>query len=161
MANQNQKKDQINQERNTQNTDSAKHKNEQKLNKLSNTSQNGGGFDAGAFLELVKKYRRYIAAGVLFAAMVVVLVKCTGPQSVQTEPVQEEQTDQADQTDLTEEFQVDAVPEVKTLIADYYKAYQDGDVDALETLAQPISNTEKSYIKLFSEYVESYDNLRC
>ena len=161
MANQNQKKDQINQERNTQNTDSAKHKNEQKLNKSSNTSQNGGGFDAGAFLELVKKYRRYIAAGVLFAAMVVVLVKCTGPQSVQTEPVQEEQTDQADQTDLTEEFQVDAVPEVKTLIADYYKAYQDGDVDALETLAQPISNTEKSYIKLFSEYVESYDNLRC
>ena len=158
MANQNQKKDQINQERNTQNADSAKHKNEQKLNKSSNTSQNDGGFDAGAFLELVKKYKRYIAAGVLFAAMVVVLVKCTGPQSVPTEPVQEEQTEQAD---LTEEFQVDAVPEVKTLIADYYKAYQDGDVDALETLAQPISDTEKSYIKLFSEYVESYDNLRC
>lgn len=158
MANQNQKKDQINQEQNTQNTDSAKHKNEQKLNKSSNTSRNDGGFDAGAFLELVKKYKRYIAAGVLFAAMVVVLVKCTGPQSIPTEPVQDEQTEQAD---LTEEFQVDAVPEVKTLIADYYKAYQDGDVDALETLAQPISDTEKSYIKLFSEYVESYDNLRC
>ena len=158
MANQNQKKDQINQERNTQNTDSAKHKNEQKLNKSSSTSQNDGGFDAGAFLELVKKYKRYIAAGVLFAAMVVVLVKCTGPQSTPTEPVQDEQTDQAD---LTEEFQVDAVPEINTLIADYYKAYQDGDVDALETLAQPISDTEKSYIKLFSEYVDSYDNLRC
>lgn len=158
MANQNQKKDQINQEQNTQNTDSAKHKNEQKLNKSSSTSQNDGGFDAGAFLELVKKYKRYIAAGVLFAAMVVVLVKCTGPQSTPTEPVQDEQTDQAD---LTEEFQVDAVPEINTLIADYYKAYQDGDVDALETLAQPISDTEKSYIKLFSEYVDSYDNLRC
>ncbi len=168
MANQNQKKNQnkdqnkdqnknqTNQTGNTQNTDSAKHKNQEKSNK----SQKDNGFDAGAFLELVKKYKRYIAAGVLFVAMVLALVKCTGPaKNVPADPVQEEQTD--DQADLTEEFQVDAIPEINTLIADYYKAYQDGDVDALETLAQPISDTEKSYIKLFSDYVESYDNLSC
>lgn len=159
MADQNRKnqnKNQTKQEINTQNTDSAKHKKQEKLN---NTKKDNG-FDAGAFLELVKRYKRYIAAGVLFVAMVVVLVKCTGPQkNVPTEPVQDEQTD--DQAALTEEFQVDAIPEINTLIADYYKAYQDGDVDALETLAQPISDTEKSYIKLFSEYVESYDELSC
>ncbi len=158
MANQNQRNDQIDQERDIQNTDSAKHKNRQKLNKSSKRSQNDGGFDAGAFLELVSRYKRYIAAGVLFAIMVAVLVKCTGPQNATTEPVQEEQTEQEDSA---EEFQVDAVPEIQTLIADYYKAYQEGDVDTLETLAQPISDTEKSYIKLFSEYVDSYDNLRC
>lgn len=159
MANQNQKNTQNNQEHNTQNTDSAKYKNQEKSNKSTDTSQKDNGFDAGAFLELVKKYKRYIAAGVLFVAMVVALVKCTGSPSTPTEPVQDEQT--TDQADLTEEFQVDAIPEINTLIADYYKAYQDGDVDALETLAQPISDTEKSYIKLFSEYVESYDNLKC
>ena len=159
MANQNQKNTQKNQEHNTQNTDSAKHKDQGKLNNSTNISQKDNGFDAGAFLELVKKYRRYIAAGVLFIAMVIVLVKCTGSQKTPTEPVQDEQT--TDQADLAEEFQVDAVPEINTLVADYYKAYQEGDIDALETLAQPISDTEKSYIKLFSEYVESYDNLKC
>lgn len=159
MANQNQKNTQKNQEHNTQNTDSAKHKDQEKLNNSTNISQKDNGFDAGAFLELVKKYRRYIAAGVLFIAMVIVLVKCTGSQKTPTEPVQDEQT--TDQADLAEEFQVDAVPEINTLVADYYKAYQEGDIDALETLAQPISDTEKSYIKLFSEYVESYDNLKC
>ena len=162
MANQNQKDNQDNQKHNTQNTDSAKYKDQEKLNKSngsSDTSQKDDGFDAGAFLELVKKYKRYIAAGVLFVAMVIVLVKCTGSQKTPTEPVQDEQT--ADQADLTEEFQVDAIPEINTLIADYYKAYQEGDIAALETLAQPISDTEKSYIKLFSEYVESYDNLKC
>lgn len=159
MANQNQKNTQNNQKHNTQNTDSAKHKDQEKLNNSTNISQKDNGFDAGAFLELVKKYRRYIAAGVLFVAMVIVLVKCTGSQKTPTEPVQDEQT--TDQADLTEEFQVDAIPEINTLVADYYKAYQEGDIDALETLAQPISDTEKSYIKLFSEYVESYDNLKC
>ncbi len=117
-------------------------------------------FQPAAFLELIRKYRRYLAAGVLFIAMVVVLVKCTGPaDDTPKEPVQDEQTDQ--QGDLSEEFQIDAIPEINTLVADYYKAYADGDVTALEQLARPVSDTEKSYIKVFSEYVDSYDKLSC
>ncbi len=148
-----------NQMKKTQNTDSVKDRNE-KDNRREKSGQKkvGNGFDAGAFLELVSRYKRYIAAGILFIAMVLVLVKCTGSQEVQTEPVTEEQTEQAD---LTEEFQVDAIPEINTLISNYFQAYQEGDVDAIETYAQPVSDTEKSYIQLFSEYVQSYDNLHC
>lgn len=47
--------------------------------------------------------------------------------------------------------------ELKQLLTDYYAAYAKGDVDALEKLATPISDKEKSYIKLMSKYIKSYD----
>ncbi|MDD6038046.1 MAG: SH3 domain-containing protein [bacterium] len=115
-------------------------------------------YDFHKLIELLKKYRKYIAAGALFILMVVILVKCTGPAKVVEEPqVEEEQVEDP----LAEEFAVDAIPEVNQLITQYYHAYASGDVDALSKLADPISDTEKSYIQLFSEYVESYDNLSC
>lgn len=116
------------------------------------------GYDFHKLMELLKKYRKYIAAGALFILMVVILVKCTGPAKVAEEPkVESEQAEDP----LAEEFAVDAIPEVNQLITEYYHAYASGDVDALSKLADPISDTEKSYIQLFSEYVESYDNLIC
>ena len=122
--------------------------------------QAGKGFDVSALLELVKKYKRYIASGVLFVAMVVILVKCTGPvTNTLKDPTAEGQM--AENAGQTEKFQVDAIPEVNELISNYYTAYAAGDVTALDMLAQPISDTEKSYIKVFSEYVESYNNLSC
>ncbi len=119
-----------------------------------------GGFQAGRFWELISRYKRYLAAGVLFAAMVVVLAKCTGPVPEETkEPVVNEQDDKT--ADLSEEFEIDAIPEVNRLVSDYYTAHASGDVDALEALAKPISDTEKSFIKLNSEYVEAYNNISC
>lgn len=132
--------------------------NEKKENAVNEQHQNS--FDVHVLWELVKKYKRYIAAGVLFVAMVVVLAKCTGPVTdTAKDPVTDEQA--ADNTALTEEFQVDAIPEINELINSYYTAYAAGDVTALEAIAQPISDTEKSYIKVFSEYVDSYENLSC
>ena len=120
-----------------------------------------GSFQTGRFLELVGRYKRYLAAGVLFVAMVVVLAKCTGPvtEKPKEPPVADGQEDQT--ADLTEEFQIDAIPEVNRLISDYYTAHAAGDVAALEKLAKPISDTEKSFIKLDSEYVEAYHNISC
>lgn len=149
-----------NKNRNNQNKNSADHTttNENKEHAAKEPSKNG--FDVAELWELVKKYKRYLAAGVLFAAMVVILVKCTGPvTNTPQEPVAEEQM--ADQAGQTEAFKVDAIPEINELISAYYKAYAAGDVTALETIAKPISDTEKSYITVFSEYVDSYDNLSC
>ena len=112
-----------------------------------------------ALWELVKKYKRYLAAGVLFIVMLVILVKCTGPVMDSGDaPVAEEQTVE---NSVEEEFQVDAIPEVNELIQTYYTAYAAGDVATIEKVAQPISETEKSYISLFSEYVEAYENISC
>ena len=149
-----------NKNRKNQNGISANHTTttEKKDNTAKDQTKNG--FDAAALWELIKKYKRYIAAGALFVAMVVILMKCTGPVTdAPKEPVADEQI--ADNTEQTEEFQVDAIPEINELISNYYAAYAAGDVTALETLAQPVSDTEKSYIKVFSEYVDSYDNLSC
>lgn len=149
-----------NRKKQNDNNASADHKitNEKKDNNKTEPSKDG--FDVTALWELVKKYKRYIAAGVLFVAMVVILAKCTGPVTdVPKEPVTDEQT--ADRTDQPEEFQVDAIPEINELIDSYYTAYAAGNVTALETLAQPISDTEKSYIQVFSEYVDSYENISC
>lgn len=148
-----------NKNRKNQNNVSAKHTttNDKKEQVTNAPSKNG--FDVATLWELVKTYKRYIAAGALFVAMVVVLVKCTGPVTdIPKEPVADEQTANVPQT---EEFQVDAIPEINELISSYYTAYAAGDVTALEAIAQPISDTEKSYIKVFSKYVDSYNNLSC
>ena len=128
------------------------------VSKGSESSNNG--FDVAVLWELVKKYKRYIAAGVLFIVMVVVLVKCTGPVTDNPkDPVANEQP--VSDEEQTEAFQVDAIPEINELISNYYTAYASGNVSALDAIAKPISDTEKSYIKVFSEYVDSYENLSC
>ncbi|MCI5934962.1 MAG: hypothetical protein MRZ65_05550, partial [Lachnospiraceae bacterium] len=69
-----------------------------------------GQFDVSVITEWISKYKRYIGAVVLFALMVVVLIKTSDrqPQQKPEEVVTEEQDTQ---DVLTEEFQVDAIPQ--------------------------------------------------
>lgn len=99
-------------------------------------------------LEFVKKNLRYFAAGALFLILVLVLVTCSGSKN---EPgIETEQTSE-----------VDAFEEVNTLVSEYYTAYAAGDLDTLTTLANPVSANEQSYIALFSQYVDEYQNVKC
>ena len=94
-----------NENRKNQNNVSADHKmiNEKKDNNTVKESSKNS-FDVSVLWELIKKYKRYIAAGALFVAMVVILTKCTGPVTdAPKEPVADEQT--ADNVEQTEEFQ--------------------------------------------------------
>ena len=108
------------------------------------------------------KYRRYFCAAVLFVILVVILVKCTGPQKDQKET--QNGTQGVTQTTEYQEIgklQKDADPELVTLMENYYAAYAGGDTDSLEMIAQPLSDNEKSYITTFSEYYEDYQNITC
>jgi hypothetical protein len=49
--------------------------------------------------------------------------------------------------------------EITNLISAYYTAYCDGDTDTLSTLAKPLSDMEKGYVGVFSQYVESYQDI--
>ena len=49
----------------------------------------------------------------------------------------------------------------QTLINQYYTAYAAGDTDTLSTIATPLSENEKSYISVFSQYVDAYQNIKC
>ena len=114
------------------------------------------------FTDFFVKYRRYFCAAVLFVILVVILVKCTGPQKDQKET--QNGTQGVTQTTEYQEIgklQKDADAELVTLMENYYAAYAGGDTDSLEMIAQPLSDNEKSYITTFSEYYEDYQNITC
>lgn len=114
--------------------------------------------DTNKALKFVKEHVRYFAAGALFFVLVLVLVNCAGTETDrggESLPATEivEETEEA--------YQIDAYQEVNDLIARYYTAYAAGDIAALTELATPISANEQSYITLFSQYVDEYQNIKC
>lgn len=125
-----------------------------------NTSQNEGVQKIIAFLQ---KNIRYISAGILLVALVAVLAKCAGTVDTEPEtPDTEISVDIADTENTEPEaYQIDAYAGVNDLISRYYSAYAAGDIDAMASLAAPISENEKSYIQMFSQYVDEYQNLKC
>ena len=125
-----------------------------------NTSPNEGGQKIIAFLQ---KNIRYISAGVLLAVLVGVLVKFAAPGDSRPETMDTEISSEVTdtQTKEPEAYQIDAFPGVNDVITRYYAAYATGDLDAMASLAAPISENEKSYIQMFSQYVEEYRNLKC
>ena len=107
-------------------------------------------------LEFVKKNMRYFAAGVLFLILVLVLVNCADPKKDGANATGTEVT-----SETQEAYQVDAYEEVNALVSQYYTAYAAGDLDTLTSLATPVSANEQSYIALFSQYVDEYQNVKC
>ena len=116
-----------------------------------NKNRNKGGFDFSEIVALLKKNVRYVAAGLIFLVILFVVSLFNDDQGTQVKvPVNEAGV---------ELYQIDAFPEVNALIQDYYTAYAAGDLEALQTLATPISERELGYIGLYSQYVEGYENL--
>lgn len=113
--------------------------------------------------------RRFFFAAFLFVLLLLVLRFGTGPDKrresadTQTETVTEEatETESVVEFELDAEFEQDAYENINTLVQNYFQAYAAGDTEKLETLAFPISDTEKSYIGVFSEYIEAYENVAC
>lgn len=108
-------------------------------------------------LDFVKKHVRYFSAGALFVVLVLILVFGTEPKSSDGTVPGTSETD----TQTVETYKVDAVQEVNELIQQYYTAYVSGDVGTLSALAVPLSENEQSYIAMFSQYVEAYQNVKC
>ena len=119
-------------------------------------------------------YKRYIGACGLFIAFVIVLEfsNSTGLKKQMdagdTEAMVSEIAEGTEITEITEDkstfvfqdtFDVDSDEEMKTLLSTYYKAYTDNDVAALEKVAYPISDNEKSYIAVVSKYYDKIEKL--
>ncbi len=120
-------------------------------------------FSKATVIAFFKKYGRYFGAGALFAVLVLLIVKCTNPADTAAgggtngnAPVVHELSDQT-----AEAYQVDVDEAINELIRNYYTYYANGDITNLETVATPITDGEKSFIQMYSNYVDSYDNLTC
>lgn len=115
------------------------------------------GFSIEKCLNFVKKNVRYFTAGALFLALVLILAKCTDAPEQRLENNTEIATDPTP----TVAYEVNAIPEITELLTNYYAAYADGKIKQIKQYAKPITKNERSYIKMFSEYVEKYENITC
>ena len=61
--------------------------------------------------------------------------------------------------EFEKDYTNDAKDDISTLLADYYKAYVGDDLDTLDKLATPMSDNEKSYIGVVSQYYESVNDI--
>ncbi len=104
---------------------------------------------------LHKNGRYLIMAGMLVVILIgiVMLVNNKGTSSADPKARAEKV--------LKEDYQVDENEAVTKLMKNYYKYYAEGNVDKMKEIATPISKLEQSYIKMFSERVEKYKNIKC
>lgn len=118
-------------------------------------------------------YKRYIGAFGLFVVFVLVLrwssVDQTDIQDGEEIEAEVEDSETEWNVDGTEiesvvdsfefdkEYKVDSDDKMISLLKDYYTAYTSNDMDALEKVAYPVSDSEKSYIAVLSKYYEKID----
>ena len=111
-------------------------------------------------LRFIREHIRYFAAGALVVVLILVLAMCAKPKGSDSDVVVN--ANATESTQATEEaYQVDANENINALITQYYTAYAAGDVTTLSSIATPISANEQSYIGLFSQYVDEYQNIKC
>lgn len=104
------------------------------------------------------KNKRYFAALLLFAILVLILVKFAGQSNHKGEGSTEDSAS-ASNFEIAKEFDTDSNDDLKDLLTEYLKAYAAGNFETLEKLANPISDNEKSYVGVFSQYIEEYRNI--
>lgn len=127
--------------------------------------------DRKKIVDFCGKNIRYIAAGVILIILVIVLAVTVAGANKNKEGQKEEnvageeipQDTEKDQEaeNKPEEFAVDAIPEINTLMQNYYTAYASGDTAALEACVTPLTDLEKSYIGIMSQYATGYENIHC
>lgn len=69
-------------------------------------------------------------------------------------------TDAASGSDIPQ-LEKNAYPEINELMAEYFAARAEGDVETVSRLKSFVDDSEKLSIQAFGKYVESYDNLAC
>ncbi|MCI8299742.1 MAG: SH3 domain-containing protein [Lachnospiraceae bacterium] len=132
-------------------------------------------FSIDKIAQFCKANFRYVSAGVMTAALVLVLSvsacndKNNDDISGKEDNQQEERQDPGkdDIEDFTENEMSDnsreeeTSPEITELLSTYYNSYAAGDLDKLSGVTKYLSDMEKDYINMMNEHVESYNNVSC
>ncbi len=153
------------------------------MSNSTNNKKSNSGFNIDKMTTFVKKNVKYISAGILTVALVVVLAvtvlnnkdESSAKENKENQVVQQEQKEEKKSKDQEEkdekenkedelkedEYEENVQPEVQELMSTYYNAYAVGDVKKLDSITESLSDMEKSYIKMINKYVESYDDITC
>ncbi len=134
-------------------------KNENKsVSKKENSPKKNQKNSTEAVLNFIQANLKYIAGAAVLLVLIVVILVCAGKQNGNAG------SHAADATEISGAegtYEVDSNEEVNTLITNYFNAYANGDVDTIAALAAPLSDLEKSYISMYSQYVDAYQSIRC
>lgn len=142
---------------------------------MSENRRSGSEFSIDTIVSFCKKNVKYISAGVLTVAIVVVLAVVAtgnkgGDKASKQPDTKQEETDKKDNQGEEQDDEKDADgkkdqeeshPEIKELVSTYYNSYAAGDLDKLTELTKFLSDMEKDYITMMNEHVASYNNVSC
>lgn len=131
--------------------------------KNTNKKDNNAGSNIDSLKNICSKYKKYIATGAMLILLGVVI---TGSRAAtgggKDNDTKQGSTSADDQTQVENEaLELNAYPEINALFEEYYSYNAKGDTESIEKIAYPISDTEKGYIKLVSQYVDKYENINC
>lgn len=103
----------------------------------------------------VRKYIKYcIGAALAVVLVIIIIVGANVNEGSKSSTAQSTSADENTYTDIVDETDNE---DLYKLLSDYYTAYASDDEDTLKTIATPFSDDELSYIKLMSNYINSYD----
>jgi hypothetical protein len=121
------------------------------------TGRNGNNNETiNQLIAYIQQNIRYVAAAGLLIVLILVLAMCAAPKKTEDAV---ESTETVSMADV--EFEVNANEQINDLLNRYYTAYAAGDIDTIASIATPLAANEQTYIAMFSQYVDAYQNITC
>ncbi len=100
--------------------------------------------------DFVVNNKRYFLAGLIFIVMALVLFIGAKPQTESEKKA----------AGVYKEYKTNKNEELEALINKYYTAYAAGDTDTITSIATPVSEQEISYIKFYSNVIDSFNDVK-
>ena len=114
--------------------------------------------------ELLEKYKYYVIGAAVVLVVIIALV--AGGRKTETVPEEPQETqeaaaDQQEQEEESNELEENSHSSIERLVSKYLDCIVNGDVDALESIVDELSDADKEEVKKLDKAYESYSDLKC
>ena len=114
--------------------------------------------------ELLEKYKYYVTGAAV--VLVVIIALMAGGRKTETVPEEPQETqeaaaDQQEQEEEPNELEENSHSSIERLVSKYLDCIVNGDVDALESIVDELSDADKEEVKKLDKAYESYSDLKC
>ena len=116
--------------------------------------------------ELLEKYKYYVIGAAVVLVVIIALV--AGGRKTETVPEEPQETQEAadqeaadQQEEEPNELEENSHSSIERLVSKYLDCIVNGDVDALESIVDELSDADKEEVKKLDKAYESYSDLKC
>lgn len=104
--------------------------------------------------------KKYVAVvGILVVLIIVLIIIASGSKKGKTDSTEASTQLSVEEFEFDDSYTEESKDLIATLLSDYYTAYCADDLETLDTLAYPMTDNEKSYIGVVSQYYESVGDI--